>query len=56
LPEVCFLCVLNSRFSHHLPAGIWHVSMILLTYFFCRIINSLFHALPFQRRGLFRRT
>jgi hypothetical protein len=29
--------------------------MILLTYFLCRIISSLFHALPFQRRGLFRR-
>jgi hypothetical protein len=55
LPEVCFLCVINSHFPHHLPAVIWHVSMILLTYFFCRIISSLFHALPFQRRGLFRR-
>jgi hypothetical protein len=54
LPKVCFLCVLNSCFSHHLPAVIWHASMILLTYFFCRIISSLFHALPFQRRGLFR--
>jgi hypothetical protein len=47
LPEVCFLCVLDSHFSHHLPAVIWHVSMILLTYFFCRIISFLFHALPF---------
>jgi hypothetical protein len=28
--------------------------MILLTYFFCRVINFLFHALPFQRRGLFQ--
>jgi hypothetical protein len=55
LPEVCFRCVLNFRVSHHLPTVIWHVSMILLTYFFCRVINSLFHALPFQRRGLFRR-
>jgi hypothetical protein len=27
--------------------------MILLTYFFCRIISSLFHTLPSQRRGLF---
>jgi hypothetical protein len=55
LLEVCFLCVLNSHVSHRLPAVIWHVLMILLTYFFCRIISSLFHALPFQRRGLFRR-
>jgi hypothetical protein len=47
LLEVCFLCVIDSRFFHHLPAVIWHVSMILLTYFFCRIISSLFHALPF---------
>jgi hypothetical protein len=47
LPEVCFLCVIDSCFSHHLPAIIWHVSMILLTYFFCRIISSLFHTLPF---------
>jgi hypothetical protein len=29
--------------------------MILLTYFFCRVINSLFHAIPFQRRVLFQR-
>jgi hypothetical protein len=29
--------------------------MILLTYFSCRVISSLFHALPFQRRGLFQR-
>jgi hypothetical protein len=56
LPEVYFLCVLDSRVSHRLSAVIWHVSMILLTYFFCRIISSLFHALPFRRRGLFRRT
>jgi hypothetical protein len=55
LLEVCFLYVLNSHVSHRLPAVIWHVLMILLTYFFCRIISSLFHALPFQRRGLFRR-
>jgi hypothetical protein len=34
LPEVYFLCILNFRVSHHLPAVIWHVSMILLSYFF----------------------
>jgi hypothetical protein len=28
LPEVCFLCILDFRYSHHLPAVIWHVSMI----------------------------
>jgi hypothetical protein len=46
LPEVCFLFILDFRVSHHLPAVIWHVSMILLTYFFCRITSSLFTPSP----------
>jgi hypothetical protein len=46
LPEVWFLCVINSHFSHHLLAAIWHVLMILLTYFFCRIISSLITPSP----------
>jgi hypothetical protein len=54
-PRYVFLCVLHFRVSHHLPAVIRHVSMILLTCFLCRVTNSLFHALPFQRRVLFRR-
>jgi hypothetical protein len=47
LPEVYFLCVLNFCVSYHLSAVIWHVSMVSLTYFLCRVINSLLHALPF---------
>jgi hypothetical protein len=46
LPEVCFLCVLNFRVSHHLSAISWHVSMILLTYFFAGSSISCFTPSP----------